>query len=98
MIQKIFRSMGRLHREVANASKLCGACQRLENELRADLNRGLQASINRAPVGEDPVDPHRCLALGFFGLESETHVNPLDDQHIVFQLHFTGRLRDQPRV
>ena len=98
MIQKIFRSIGRLHREVADAPKLCGACQRLKNELRADPNRGLQASINRAPVGEKTVDPDRCLALGFFGLESQPHVNPLDDQDIFFEFDLAGRLRDQPRV
>jgi hypothetical protein len=76
---------------------LC-ACHRLKNELRADLNRGLQASINRAPVGEKAVDPDCRLALRFFGLEPEPHVNPLDDQDIIFEFDLAGRLRDQPRI
>jgi len=58
----------------------------LEDQFRRDGDGAFEASINRALVGEEAVDPLRCLPMRLIGLEGELGVNAPDDQNTVF--HF----------
>jgi len=71
--------------------------RRAEDELRGDGDRLVQRSVHRTGLGEGPVHPLRRLPLFRGRRQTQSHVNPPDDEHVVFgQLDFTDRLGGQP--
>jgi len=55
----------------------------------------MDRSVDRTRLREEAVDALRRLALRGLGLEQHLDMNPFDDQHVPFQLHFAGGFRDE---
>jgi len=62
--------------------------QWFQNQFRSDLDGGLQAAIDRAPVGEETVDALRRFPVAAVRFQLQRGMNTPDDQDLVFGFHF----------
>ena len=74
---------------------MAGLFRRVEDELRGHRDSGFQASINRAFVGEKSVHASCSFAMRGIRFEPQPHVNPPNDEYVVFQFNLAGRFTHQ---
>ena len=79
-------------------TSLPGSRQRLENQLRADINSRLEAAINRASVSKEPMNAVSRLPMRLFCLQFQPDVNTPNNQHMILEFDLAHCLGDKPII
>ena len=70
----------------------------LERQAGGDLDRSFQAAIDGALLRIESVNTGRGIVVALLCLQPQFHMDPPDDQDIIFQFDFADGLRREPAI